>query len=71
MNTAGQKKEGSGTIAAYIATNSNIIFAAGLVVILATLLIPLPTFLLDIGIACSISLAIMNRWSCQHFHRCC
>ncbi|MHC5146368.1 MAG: flagellar biosynthesis protein FlhA [Planctomycetota bacterium] len=58
MNTAGQKKEGSGTIAAYIATNSNIIFAAGLVVILATLLIPLPTFLLDIGIACSISLAI-------------
>ncbi|NLK41985.1 MAG: hypothetical protein GX298_08030, partial [Planctomycetes bacterium] len=35
--------------------NTNFIFAAGLVAILATLLIPLPTFLLDIGLACSIS----------------
>jgi flagellar biosynthesis protein FlhA len=41
-----------------IATRSNIAFAAGLVAILATLLIPLPTFLLDIGLSCSISLAI-------------
>ena len=58
MSTAAQKKAAPNTIAARIATNSNIIFAAGLVAILATLLIPLPTFLLDIGIACSISLAI-------------
>ena len=45
-------------LTAKLADNSNIIFAAGLVVILATLLIPLPTFLLDIGLSCSISLAI-------------
>jgi flagellar biosynthesis protein FlhA len=47
----------SGTISR-LAANSNILFASGLVAILATLLIPLPTFLLDIGLACSISLAI-------------
>lgn len=41
-----------------LASRSNIIFAAGLVAILATLLVPLPTFLLDIGLACSISLGI-------------
>lgn len=41
-----------------IAANSNVFFAAGLVAILATLLIPLPTFLLDVGLACSVSLAI-------------
>ncbi|MBE0534916.1 MAG: flagellar biosynthesis protein FlhA [Phycisphaerae bacterium] len=41
-----------------LATRSNFIFAAGLVGVLATLLIPLPTFLLDLGLACSISLAI-------------
>ena len=41
-----------------ISANTNFLFAAGLVAILATLLIPLPTFLLDIGLACSISLAI-------------
>ncbi|MHC4855770.1 MAG: FHIPEP family type III secretion protein, partial [Planctomycetota bacterium] len=46
------------TVATRLAGKSNIIFAVGLVAILATLLIPLPTFLLDIGIACSISLAI-------------
>ncbi|NLW84148.1 MAG: flagellar biosynthesis protein FlhA [Phycisphaerae bacterium] len=38
--------------------NTNYIFAAGLVAILATLLIPLPSYLLDIGLACSISLAV-------------
>ncbi|RKY11985.1 MAG: EscV/YscV/HrcV family type III secretion system export apparatus protein, partial [Planctomycetota bacterium] len=58
MSNEAQKKLASGTLAERIAGNSNIIFAAGLVAILATLLIPLPTFLLDIGIACSISLAI-------------
>ena len=41
-----------------LAKKSNLFFAIGLVAILATLLIPLPTFLLDIGLACSISLAI-------------
>jgi len=41
-----------------LAANSNMIFAGGLVAILATLLIPLPTFLLDVGLACSISLGI-------------
>ena len=45
-------------LTAKLAKNSNIIFAAGLVAVLATLLIPLPTFLLDIGLACSMSLAI-------------
>jgi len=40
------------------AAHSNIILAAGLVGVLATLLIPLPTPLLDLLLACSISLAI-------------
>ena len=39
-------------------SHSNIILAVGLVTILATLLIPLPTPLLDILLACSISLAV-------------
>lgn len=43
---------------AKLAANSDFLFAAGLVGVLATLLIPLPTFLLDVGLACSISLAI-------------
>ena len=41
-----------------LAAHSNIIMAVGLVVILATLLIPLPTPLLDMLLACSISLAV-------------
>jgi flagellar biosynthesis protein FlhA len=41
-----------------IAVNSNYLFAGMLVAILATLLIPLPTLILDIGLACSISLGI-------------
>ena len=48
----------SNTLAERLASRSNLIFAGGLIAILATLIIPLPTFLLDIGIACSISLAI-------------
>ena len=39
-------------------SHSNIILAVGLVTILATLLIPLPTLLLDMLLACSISLAV-------------
>ena len=37
---------------------SNYILAFGLVAVLATLIIPLPTFILDMLLACSISLAI-------------
>ncbi len=39
-------------------SHSNLILAVGLVTILATLLIPLPTPLLDMLLACSISLAV-------------
>jgi len=46
------------TITERLARRSNLVFAAGLVAILATLLIPLPTFLLDLGLSCSISLAL-------------
>jgi flagellar biosynthesis protein FlhA len=52
------KQDGTGLLTLKLASKSNIIFAAGLVGILTTLLIPLPTFLLDIGLSCSISLAI-------------
>jgi len=41
-----------------LASYSNIILAVGLVTILATLIIPLPTPLLDMLLACSISLAV-------------
>ncbi len=40
------------------ASHSNIILAMGLVAILATLIIPLPTMLLDLFLACSISLSL-------------
>ena len=43
-----------GSIAAY----SNVILVIGLTTILATLIIPLPTIILDLLLACSISLAI-------------
>ena len=46
------------SLTAKLASKSNLIFAGGLVAILATLLIPLPTFLLDIALSCSISMAI-------------
>jgi len=41
-----------------LASRSNIILAVGLVAILATLIIPLPTLLMDMLLACSISLAL-------------
>jgi flagellar biosynthesis protein FlhA len=41
-----------------LTSHSNIILVVGLVVIFATLLIPLPTLLLDMLLACSISLAV-------------
>ncbi|MHC4293151.1 MAG: FHIPEP family type III secretion protein, partial [Planctomycetota bacterium] len=43
---------------AHDSSRSNIILAVGLVIVLATLIIPLPTFMLDTLLACSISLAI-------------
>ncbi|MHC4543187.1 MAG: FHIPEP family type III secretion protein, partial [Planctomycetota bacterium] len=41
-----------------LASHSNIIMAVGLVTVLATLIIPLPTIVLDMLLACSISLAV-------------
>ncbi|NLZ06861.1 MAG: flagellar biosynthesis protein FlhA [Phycisphaerae bacterium] len=41
-----------------LAAHSNIIMAFGLVAVLATLIVPLPTTVLDLLLACSISLAI-------------
>ncbi|MFB0525108.1 MAG: flagellar biosynthesis protein FlhA [Phycisphaerae bacterium] len=49
-----QLETGSTPLASY----SNTILAVGLVAILATLIIPLPTLLMDMLLACSISLAI-------------
>ncbi len=49
---------GPDTLNTPLASHSNIILAAGLVTILATLLIRLPTPVLDILLACSISLAV-------------
>ena len=49
---------GSPGLDASLAPTSNIILAVGLVVILATLLVPLPTPLMDVLLACSISLAV-------------
>jgi len=46
------------SLTARLASKSNFIFAGGVVAVLATLLIPLPTFLLDVGLSCSISLAL-------------
>lgn len=48
----------SKTIGLSPGTHSNVIFAVGLVIILATLLIQMPTPLLDMLLACSISLAV-------------
>ncbi|HUS71956.1 MAG TPA: flagellar biosynthesis protein FlhA [Sedimentisphaerales bacterium] len=41
-----------------LASHSNIILAVGLVAVLATIIIPLPTPVLDMFLACSISLAV-------------
>ena len=49
---------GQNTLNTPFTAHSNIILAVGLVTVLATLLIPLPTPLLDMLLACSISLAV-------------
>lgn len=48
----------TGLVESSLARYSNIILVAGIATVLATLIIPLPTFVLDVLIACSISLAI-------------
>jgi len=49
---------GQNTLNTPLASHSNLILAVGLVTILATLLFPLPTPILDMLLACSISLAV-------------
>ena len=51
---AGDDRALNGPFASY----TNIVLAIGLVAILATLIVPLPTILLDLFLACSISLSI-------------
>ena len=58
MTQTNDNTEGIGSLTLRLAKSSNLLFAAGLVAVLATLLIPLPTFLLDLGLSCSISLAL-------------
>ena len=53
-NLAGE----DGILSIPFASYTNIILALGLVAILATLIVPLPTILLDLLLACSISLSI-------------
>ena len=48
---------GRGGLGRLVAHN-DILFACGVAMVLATLLIPLPTFLLDLMLACSIALAV-------------
>ncbi|MGA2093431.1 MAG: flagellar biosynthesis protein FlhA, partial [Sedimentisphaerales bacterium] len=52
------KSSTSSVLDTQVMPHSNLILAGGLVTILATLIVPLPTPLLDMLIACSISLAI-------------
>jgi flagellar biosynthesis protein FlhA len=52
------KSGASGLLDTSLELYSNIVLSVGLVMILATLIIPLPTLLLDMLLACSISLAI-------------
>ena len=42
----------------WLLAHNDIVFAMGLMVVLTTLLIPLPTFILDILLACSIAIAL-------------
>ena len=53
-----QGTSGSHTLGAPLVSYSNIVLVVGLVAVLATLIIPLPTPVLDVLLACSISLAV-------------
>jgi flagellar biosynthesis protein FlhA len=57
-NTANHATDNDGLLDTPLASYSNAILALGLVLVLGTLIIPLPTTLLDMLLACSISLAI-------------
>jgi flagellar biosynthesis component FlhA len=54
----GRKSADGSLLKAPSATHSNVILAVGLMAVLATLIIPLPTPLMDMLLACSISLAV-------------
>lgn len=56
--TAGLSAGEDGDLNIPFASHSNIILALGLVAVLATLIVPLPTVVLDLLLACSISLAL-------------
>jgi len=53
-----QRSPGTNSLNTSIASYSNVVLVIGLVAVLATLIIPLPTLVLDMFLACSISLAI-------------
>ena len=53
-----QGQQGSNSLIAPLANYSNFILAFGMVAVLGTLIVPLPTPVLDMLLACSISLAI-------------
>lgn len=53
-----QGSPGSSPLSGPILPHSNIVLVVGLVAVLATLIVPLPTPLLDMFLACSISLSI-------------
>ena len=53
-----QISSGSNSLNTSIVSYSNIVLVVGMVAVLATLIIPLPTLILDMFLACSISLAI-------------
>ena len=58
-NTSGSLLEGSNSSGlGWFLAHNDIIFAIGLMVVLTTLLIPLPTFMLDILLSCSIAIAL-------------
>ena len=57
MNSKAELKENT-WLDSKLAASSNILFVIGLAVVLTTLLIPLPTFVLDVLLACSISLSM-------------
>ncbi len=56
--TGSRKAENQNLLNTPLASHSNTILAVGVVTILATLIIPLPTLLMDMLLACSISLAV-------------
>ena len=56
FNASGLK--GAHVLDTHLTSQSNIIMVVGLVTVLATLIVPLPTLLLDMLLACSISLSV-------------